>query len=92
MSNCLKALINSDNLDHEENVRVVALFDNEEVGSNTAHGGNSMKSFNLSFVECLSADSNMLVQVLRRITYGVEEVVHPVLYLSDHHIQCTYCN
>ncbi|KAL0084794.1 peptidase M18 [Phycomyces blakesleeanus] len=43
MSYCsLMALINtSDNIADETNIRLVSLFDNEEVGSTTAHGANS---------------------------------------------------
>ena len=54
MSFCsLTALIESDaSLAVDENIRVVSLFDNEEVGSNTAHG----------------ADSNFLEVTLRRIS------------------------
>ncbi|KAI9031728.1 peptidase M18 [Phycomyces nitens] len=38
----IMALINtSDNISDETNIRLVSLFDNEEVGSTTAHGANS---------------------------------------------------
>ncbi|CAO3676265.1 unnamed protein product [Umbelopsis vinacea] len=53
MSYCsIKALVNTaDQLAEEPNIRLVALFDNEEVGSNTAHG----------------ADSNLLPSTLTRL-------------------------
>ncbi|KAI9193205.1 peptidase M18 [Polychytrium aggregatum] len=56
MSFCsIKALTNSlrepTSVANDPNIRLVALFDNEEVGSNTAHG----------------ADSNLLTVVLKRI-------------------------
>ncbi|RUP49756.1 peptidase M18 [Jimgerdemannia flammicorona] len=54
MSFCsVTALINTSNdLALEPNIRLIALFDNEEVGSNTAHGANS----------------NLLPATLRRLT------------------------
>ncbi|KAJ3271948.1 hypothetical protein HDV01_006082 [Terramyces sp. JEL0728] len=42
MSFCgLNGLINATDLENDENIRVCALFDNEEVGSTTAHGADS---------------------------------------------------
>jgi aspartyl aminopeptidase len=52
MSYCaLMALINSGGLEKEGGIRMVALFDNEEIGSVSAHG----------------ADSNLLQSAIKRI-------------------------
>ncbi|CAO3607208.1 unnamed protein product [Cunninghamella blakesleeana] len=47
----IQALINAKGLEKDKNIRLVALFDNEEVGSLTAHG----------------ADSNLLPTTLQRL-------------------------
>lgn len=54
MSYCsIMALIDSvaaaDSLDEESSIRLIALFDHEEIGSNTAQGADSIY-FRLSFV------------------------------------------
>ena len=52
MSFCsLNGLIKAEGLESDSLIRVISLFDNEEVGSNTAHG----------------ADSNLLEVTLRRL-------------------------
>ncbi|KAF9191571.1 hypothetical protein BGZ51_007134 [Haplosporangium sp. Z 767] len=53
----IRSLKNADSLANDPNIRLVSLFDNEEVGSNTAHG----------------ADSNLLPSTFERlslVTYG----------------------
>ncbi|KAI7866672.1 peptidase M18 [Spinellus fusiger] len=53
MSYCsIQAIINAKDLEKDTNIRLVALFDNEEIGSQTAHG----------------ADSNLLPSTLQRLT------------------------
>ena len=51
-----KALTESKNLENEKNVNVAILFDNEEIGSETAHG----------------AGSPMVQEVIKRVTGNLE--------------------
>ncbi|SAM08509.1 hypothetical protein [Absidia glauca] len=79
MSYCsIQALIKSEHLEQESNIRMVALFDNEEVGSMTAHG----------------ADSNLLPTTLQRLANtqvlgtpdvsptAFEEAIHKSILIS----------
>lgn len=79
MSYCsIQALIKSEHLEQESNIRMVALFDNEEVGSMTAHG----------------ADSNLLPTTLQRLantqvlgtpdvsSTAFEEAIHKSILIS----------
>lgn len=78
MSFCsIKALIDAQDLSNDTNMRVVALFDNEEIGSLTAHG----------------ADSNLLPATLQRLAStdlkdekssatAFEEAIHKSILIS----------
>lgn len=95
MSFCsLKALVDStslseNSLDSESNVRMVALFDHEEVGSNSAQGAGSpamldalsriTKSFN-------SSDSKLLEKAIQRsflVSADMAHALHPN-YMDKH--------
>lgn len=70
MSFCsLEALIQSKDSGSENLIRVICLFDNEEVGSNTAHG----------------ADSNLLEVTLRRLAGINFDGPVEVSYLTMNH-------
>jgi aspartyl aminopeptidase len=61
----IRSLKNSESLANDPNIRLVSLFDNEEVGSNTAHG----------------ADSNLLPSTFERLstaTYDNETAANRV--------------
>ncbi|KAG1038880.1 hypothetical protein G6F46_007712 [Rhizopus delemar] len=72
----LMALIESDGIQDEKNIRLVSLFDNEEVGSTTAHGANS--SLLPSTMERIVA--SMKSSVNTKVTF--EQAIHKSMLIS----------
>ncbi len=72
------ASLKDESLAEDPNIRLIALFDNEEVGSETAHG----------------AGSNLLESTMRRITHVLDEVsIYRILPYRGYHRCChTYIN
>ena len=89
MSYCsVAALLSAQNLDQDDTVRVIALFDNEEVGSDSAYGAGSnfLESFFRRFVANFpksTTDATMplsLDQVLQRsflVSADMAHALHP---------------
>ncbi len=57
----IKSVAAPDSLDEESSIRVISLFDHEEIGSNTAQG----------------ADSNLLPAIVRRLSVLTDDEVEP---------------
>lgn len=62
----LMALIESKNIQEDKNIRLISLFDNEEIGSTSAHGANS----------------NLLPSTLERIVASIKPSVNTKLALE----------
>ncbi|KAI8341539.1 peptidase M18 [Chlamydoabsidia padenii] len=84
MSYCtLMALINTcENIDDESNIRLISLFDNEEVGSTTAQGANSnlLPSVLERLVGTQFGDKGLFEQSLRKsmlVSADMAHAVHP---------------
>ncbi|KAH7670977.1 aspartyl aminopeptidase protein [Dioscorea alata] len=93
MSFCsLKALIDATSahgsLDQESGVRMVALFDHEEVGSNSAQGAGSPAMFDAlsRITQCFSSDSMLLAKAIQRsfvVSADMAHALHPN-YMDKH--------
>ncbi|ORZ13057.1 peptidase M18 [Absidia repens] len=95
----LMSLINtSNNIDHEPNIRLISLFDNEEVGSTTAQGANSnlLPSVLKRLVETQFDDQKQKTnisfeQIMRKsmlVSADMAHAVHPNYtekYEENHH-------
>ncbi|KAJ3083233.1 hypothetical protein HK102_001181 [Quaeritorhiza haematococci] len=89
----LMALINAHSLSTDSNIRMIALFDNEEVGSTTAHGANSnlmvttMKRLSeIDVVAGANVGKSAFEQALHRsllISADMAHAVHPN-YVEKH--------
>ncbi|KAL0086539.1 peptidase M18 [Phycomyces blakesleeanus] len=78
MSFCsIQALIRSKDVENDTNIRLVALFDNEEIGSQTAHGADS----NLLPVTLQRLANTQLMNVSASST-AFEEAMHKSLLIS----------
>ncbi|XP_022934027.1 probable aspartyl aminopeptidase isoform X1 [Cucurbita moschata] len=93
MSFCsLKALIDSTSsqtsLEHETGVRMVALFDHEEVGSNSAQGAGSPAMLNAlsRITNSFSSDSSLIEKAIQRsflVSADMAHALHPN-YMDKH--------
>ncbi|KAF8036948.1 hypothetical protein BT93_B0006 [Corymbia citriodora subsp. variegata] len=93
MSFCsLKALIDAtsseSSLDDETGVRMVALFDHEEVGSNSAQGAGSPAMFDAlsRITSCFGSDSNLIQKAIQRsflVSADMAHALHPN-YMDKH--------
>ncbi|THF97513.1 hypothetical protein TEA_011301 [Camellia sinensis var. sinensis] len=90
--NCSSALIDStsseSSLDHETGVRVVALFDHEEVGSNSAQGAGSPAMLDAlsRITSSFSTDSKLLEKAIQRsflVSADMAHALHPN-YMDKH--------
>ncbi|KAI9283184.1 peptidase M18 [Sporodiniella umbellata] len=86
MSYCsLMALIESKNINEEKNIRLISLFDNEEIGSTSAHGANSnlLPSTMERIVASMKSSTNVKVlfeQAIHRsmlVSADMAHAVHP---------------
>ncbi|XP_030531268.1 probable aspartyl aminopeptidase isoform X2 [Rhodamnia argentea] len=93
MSFCsLKALIDAtfseSSLDDETGVRMVALFDHEEVGSNSAQGAGSPAMFDAlsRITSCFGSDSKLIQKAIQRsflVSADMAHALHPN-YMDKH--------
>lgn len=93
MSFCsLKALIDAtsseSSLDDETGVRMVALFDHEEVGSNSAQGAGSPAMFDAlsRITSCFGSDPNLIQKAIQRsflVSADMAHALHPN-YMEKH--------
>ncbi|KAI9476156.1 MAG: peptidase M18 [Benjaminiella poitrasii] len=80
MSYCsIRALIEAKDIESDENIRMAALFDNEEVGSMTAHGADS----NLLPVTLQRLANTKVVDALKDVSLtAFEESIHKSILVS----------
>ncbi|CAO3697123.1 hypothetical protein CU097_012818 [Rhizopus azygosporus] len=80
MSFCaIKALIAAQDIDNDTNIRIAALFDNEEIGSQTAHGADS----NLLPVTLQRLANTEVIHATKEISStAFEEAIHKSILVS----------
>ncbi|KAG1157110.1 hypothetical protein G6F37_007004 [Rhizopus arrhizus] len=88
MSFCsIKALIASEAIESDKNIRMAALFDNEEIGSQTAHGADSnllpvtlQRLANTEVIDCENVSSTAFEEAVHKsilISADMAHAIHP---------------